>query len=121
MKGTACAIALMSVVIVGSSYVAAQRATGDPKNGQVIYERHCLRCHGLKLDGKGPDTPFLVVNPANLLSLRSRGKTDWELLLAITQGVAFSPMHGWNDRLSQDQIMDVLAYIRMMAPFDAVG
>jgi hypothetical protein len=33
--------------------------------------------------------------PANFHSLKSRSKTDMELLLAIKQGVLFSPMHGW--------------------------
>jgi len=112
---------LAGVIVLGSAWVAAQGITGDPKNGQLIYEQHCLRCHGPKLDGDGPDGKFLIVAPANLQSLRSRGKTDWELLLAITQGVAFSPMHGWRDRLTQQQIVDILSYIRMMAPFDAVS
>jgi hypothetical protein len=30
-------------------------------------------------------------------------------------------MHGWQDRLAQDQMQDVLAYVRMMAPFDVVS
>jgi cytochrome c oxidase cbb3-type subunit 3 len=118
---TAAVAAAMFALIMGGSWIHAQSTGGNPKNGQLIYEQHCLRCHGLSLEGDGPDSKFLVVVPANLQSPRSRAKTDWELLLAITQGVAFSPVHGWRDRLTQDQIVDVLAYIRMMAPFDAIS
>ena len=121
MIATTIAMAFAGLLVLGGSWVAAQTVRGDTKNGQVLYEQHCLRCHGQKLDGNGPDSRSLIVAPANLTSPRSRGKTDWELLLAISHGVVFSPMHGWQDRLTQDQIQDVLAYIRMMAPFDAVS
>lgn len=121
MRARDIAVALISVMILGSGWVSAQGAKGDPKNGQLVYEKHCLRCHGLSLEGNGPDSNFLIVAPANLQSLKSRTKTDWELLLAISHGVAFSPMHGWRERLTPDQIMDVLAYIRMMAPPDVVS
>jgi cytochrome c oxidase cbb3-type subunit 3 len=121
MKGKSIVAAVVTAIILGGSWVSAQSAKGDPKNGQLVYEQNCLRCHGLSLEGDGPDGRFLVVAPANLQSVRSRAKTDWELLLAISHGVAFSPMHGWRDRLTQEQILDVLAYIRMMAPSDVVS
>jgi len=114
-------LAIAAIVVLGASLVAAQTIRGDIRNGQLVYAQNCVRCHGEKLDGKGPDGQFLVVAPTNLTSLRSRGKTDWELLLAISHGVVFSPMHGWRDRLTQEQILDVLAYVRMMAPFDSVS
>ncbi len=43
-----------------------------------------------------------------------------ELLLAIKQGVLFSPMHGWKDRLSEQDMLDVLGYIRSLAPFNPI-
>ena len=121
MKTRSIAMALAGILVLAGTWATAQTLRGDTRNGQMLYEQHCLRCHGQKLDGNGPDSRFLIVAPANLTSLRSRGKTDWELLLAISQGVVFSSMHGWQDRLAQDQMQDVLSYIRMMAPFDAVS
>lgn len=38
-------------------------------------------------------------------------------MLSISQGVLFSPMHGWRDRLSEQEMRDVLSYIRSFAPF----
>lgn len=121
MRKTGIIAATAVAIILCGSWVLAQSVKGNPKNGQLIYEQHCLRCHGMSLEGNGPDSHFLIVAPANLQAPRSRAKTDWELLLAISQGVAFSPMHGWRERLTQDQIVDVLSYIRLMAPFDAVS
>jgi cytochrome c oxidase cbb3-type subunit 3 len=108
-------------ILVCAVTVWAQAIRGNPSNGQAIYEKNCLRCHGKNLDGQGPDARTLIVPPANLQSPGSRAKTDWELLITISHGVMFSPMHGWRERLTQDQILDVLSYIRMMAPFDAIS
>ncbi len=39
----------------------------------------------------------------------------------ITFGAAFSPMHGWADRLSEEERWSVLRYIRILAPFNPVA
>lgn len=93
---------------------------GDPKNGKVLYEQQCANFHGEKGTGDGPDTKFLTVQPANFLSLKSRSKTDEELMSMITYGSAFSPMHGWADRLTEQERWDILRYIRLLAPFNPV-
>lgn len=108
-------------LFAASSWVSAQTAPGNPKAGQAVYEKHCLRCHGSNLDGKGPDSQDLIVRPANLQSLNSRAKTDWELLVTISNGALFTPMHGFRGKLSDQQMLDVLSYIRSVAPFDAVS
>jgi cytochrome c oxidase cbb3-type subunit 3 len=114
---------LMSVVAVAlmGSVAEAQNLTGNPKSGQNIYQQHCAGCHGTSGDGLGPDIKELIVPPANFRAVKSRTKTDMELYLAIKQGVLFSPMHGWADRLSEPEIRDVLDYIRSLAPFNPLG
>ena len=93
---------------------------GDPQTGKSLYFQHCVNCHGENGDGKGPDTKFLTVKPANFHSEESRSKTDWELMTTITFGVAFSPMHGWSNRLNEQERWDVLSYIRLIAPFNPI-
>jgi cytochrome c oxidase cbb3-type subunit 3 len=73
------------------------------------------------LDGNGPDSEDLIVRPADLQSRVTRSKTDWELLVAISNGVLFSPMHGFRGKLTDEQILDVLSYIRAMSPPDIVS
>jgi len=119
MKTFFAAAALL--VFAAATVVFAQGGRGNPKDGQVVYEQHCLRCHGSKMDGNGPDGQYLIVRPANLQSQGSRAKTDWELLVTITNGALFTPMHGFRGKLSDQQIQDVLSYIRANAPFDAVS
>ena len=113
-------VGIMSLIILSSLAVGQEIMRGDPQSGKRIYQQHCLNCHGEQGDGNGPDMQFLIVPPANFHSLQSRSKTDWELMTVITYGVIFSPMHGWADRLSEQERWDVLGYIRQLAPFNPV-
>ena len=114
-------ILAMILLFLSTSMVFAQVIRGDVKVGQGLYEQQCLRCHGAKLDGTGPDSKDLIVLPANLQSQRSRSKTDWELLVAIANGVLFSPMHSFRGKLTDQQMLDVLSYIRSVSPHDIVS
>jgi mono/diheme cytochrome c family protein len=114
-------ISAVILIVAATSVVSAQTMRGNPKTGQAVYEQNCLRCHGSKLDGKGPESQDLIVRPTNLQSQASRVKTDWELLVTITNGALFTPMHSFRGKLSDEQMLDVLSYIRSMAPFDTVS
>lgn len=119
-KGT---VGILGLVMLGllSSLVAAEFPGANPKRGEALYTQHCARCHGTSGDGLGRDIKDLIVPPANFQAMKSRSKTDMELFLAIKQGVLFSPMHGWADRLSDEEIRDVLTYIRSLAPFNPIS
>lgn len=58
-------ILLCGLMIVASSLVFAETHPGDLKNGQKLYQQHCLKCHGARLDGKGPDAASLRVRPTD--------------------------------------------------------
>ncbi len=118
---TAAVLLIFATVSATASWVSAQTVRGNPKAGEALYQQHCLRCHGPKLDGNGPDAQYLIVPPANFQSQGSRAKTDWELLVTISNGVLFTPMHSFRGKLNDQQMLDVLSYIRSMATFDSVS
>jgi cytochrome c oxidase cbb3-type subunit 3 len=120
MKSLSLIVALC-LVAAGSAVAAGQAARGNPSEGQAVYSKYCLRCHGDKLDGRGPESEDLIVRPANLTSPASRAKTDWELLVTISNGALFTPMHGFRGKLTDQQMLDVLSYIRTVAPMDSVS
>jgi mono/diheme cytochrome c family protein len=84
--------------------------------GRLLYEQHCIRCHGVALDGKGPDATSLKVPPANFHLYLSRLKDDAGLIKTIKEGRRFLGMHNWEDTFSDEQIHDLILYIRSAAP-----
>lgn len=124
-RRTICVMPRALAVIVGAAFLLllsspaglAEGGFGNPKRGKQIFEQLCVRCHGIKLDGRGPDAPSLRSAPADLQSLSSRTKSDWELLIIISYGVMYTPMHGYRDVMTEQDIKDVLSFIRMEAPF----
>ncbi|MBH0191025.1 MAG: cytochrome c [Nitrospira sp.] len=112
---------VLVIVLVSAPWVSAQVQRGHPKVGEDVYRQQCLRCHGPNLDGNGPDSRDLIVRPADLRSAIIRSKTDWELLVAISNGVLFSPMHSFRGKLTDEQMLDVLSYIRFISPPDVVS
>lgn len=109
------------LMFIATSWVSAQVLRGNPKEGQAVYEKNCLRCHGDKLDGNGPESRDLIIRPANLQAPLIRAKTDWELLVTISNGVLFSPMHSFRGKLTDQQMLDVLSYIRSVSPPNIVS
>ncbi len=85
--------------------------------GEIIYRLHCLRCHGKAGDGRGPDSSALIVPPKDFHSPESTAKSEVDLRAIVIWGLVFSPMHGWWDRLSSEEIREVIGYIRQLAPY----
>lgn len=111
----ATAVVLLCVV-AGNSWIGAQEFRGNPDHGEALYKTHCLSCHGRMGDGQGPASKDLIVQPKDFHTLQSRGRSDFELLIAISNGVLFRPMHFWRGRLKDEEIMDLIRYIRALAP-----
>ena len=93
----------------------AQDYPADTTRGKALYQRHCQACHGVEGWGDGPDAQALKVAPANFHRVASFLKSDEELLRTIEFGVVFSPMHAWRGQLTDGEMQDVVAYIRLWA------
>jgi len=93
----------------------AQDYPPDIARGKAVYERHCQNCHGPTGRGDGPDATPLKVPPADFQRFRSFLKSDEELLRTIEHGVVFSPMHSWRGQLTDGEMQDVVAYIRLLS------
>ncbi len=103
------------MVFIGN--LAAHELTTNPSAGKVLYQTHCLRCHGELGDGKGPDTATLIVPPRDFHTPESTAKNKYELRSIIIWGLVFSDMHNWGFRLTPQEIRDVISYIRDLAPY----
>jgi mono/diheme cytochrome c family protein len=100
-------------LVLSPSY--AQDYPSDLVRGKAVYERHCQNCHGPTGRGDGPGAVSLKVPPANFQRFQSFLKSDEELLRTIEHGVVFSPMHAWRGQLTDGEMQDVVAYIRLLS------
>jgi mono/diheme cytochrome c family protein len=84
----------------------------DTVSGREIYVNTCIRCHGI--DGKGAMGMQFVPPPADLTSDAVQNRLDATLFKRIHDGKANTAMGAWKYALSDDEIWDVLAYIRTL-------
>ena len=98
-----------------SASLLAQEYPADVSRGKILYERHCLACHGARGYGDGPNALLLTIAPANFHRPGSFLKSDETLLRMIEHGGVFSPMHSWRGRLTDGEMQDVLAYVRILS------
>lgn len=109
-------IIVMGVIVMTcASFLHAQEFPVDVARGKAVYERHCIRCHGAGGWGDGPEAAALKVRPANFHAFKSFLKSDEELLRTIEHGIVFSPMHSWRGQLSDGEMQDLTAYIRLLS------
>lgn len=83
--------------------------------GPAIYARLCQKCHGASGRGDGPQAQWKFLPPANFHAPASRAKSDETLLSIIEHGVIFTPMHSYRGTLTQAQMREVLAHIRLLS------
>lgn len=102
------------VVLWFTQPVRSQELGGDVMAGKAVYERSCAKCHGKGGWGDGPAAQEEFMPPANFHSPIIMGRSDEQMIMAIEFGLAMSKMHGWRGRLSDQEMRDVVAYIRFL-------
>jgi mono/diheme cytochrome c family protein len=80
--------------------------------GEQIYLQNCAVCHGDKGYGDGPGGAALPVKPFDLTTHVLLHDEQY-LFATVLNGRGYMPAFG--SRLSQDQILDVIAYSRLLA------
>jgi cytochrome c553 len=87
----------------------------DIKTGEAVYKANCASCHGDKGAGDGPAAISLHPAPPDLIE-RQQNLSDAYLFWRIAEGGMMAPfnsvMPSWKDALTEDQIWQLVAYIR---------
>lgn len=106
-----CAVTLLLVVgpaSVGSVFGA------DLAAAKKIYADKCLKCHGETGKGDGPKADTLETKARDYTNKKEMAKfTDADLIRITKDGK--KPMPGYATKLSDQEIADVIAYIRTFA------
>ncbi len=119
--------AITAFVFLGISNGATLAAAGDVEKGEVIYAERCLQCHGEEGDGLGPAAERLNPPPRDftlgLYKIKSSAfdadlPNDEDLFRMVRDGMPGTAMPGWSDLLSEQEMWDVIAYIKSFAELE---
>ena len=96
------------------------RIDGNAEKGRVIYQQLCVTCHGEHGDGQGPAGRQLSVTLPDFADAEYMlARDDKDLFTTVKEGGAAvgksGIMHSWKSNLNDQQIHDVLAYVRTFA------
>ncbi|HEV2335176.1 MAG TPA: copper homeostasis membrane protein CopD, partial [Stellaceae bacterium] len=83
--------------------------------GQPLYAENCALCHGPYGFGDGPAAAGLPIKPADLTGEHLFHHGEGTLFWWVGHGIAGTPMPAFADRLSANQIWDVLNFLRAQA------
>jgi mono/diheme cytochrome c family protein len=111
-------LALSGIMLFGAPATADTGAAvpGDAEAGAKLYKQFCRGCHGA--DGRGGGHTFMP----HIDRLTRKGYIDLlpdeRLIAVITEGGAAyglnSYMPAWGERLTPQQIRDIVAHIRTL-------
>jgi mono/diheme cytochrome c family protein len=87
--------------------------------GETIFQTNCSPCHGADAKGDGPAAASLNPKPADLALLQGQF-SDAYLFWRISEGGLNPPfnsaMPSWKSTLTEEQIWQVITYLRTLKP-----
>ena len=98
-----------TVTSLGGEYNPVSPDAGSIERGKVLFIKYCASCHGTGGKGDGPVAARLPVETPDLTRIAGVLK-DGDLAWKIATGR--SPMPKWGDKLTEEQIWDIVNFIR---------
>lgn len=110
----------LAILVVTAAGMAGAQAKGDPAKGKAAYNQFCVSCHGPAGKGDGPAAAALNPKPKDLTNKGYVAGLKDDYFFKITKeggtAVQKSPlMPPWGASLKEDDIRNVIAYIRSLA------
>lgn len=115
-----CVDPFAGLAVTAATSANAPWPAGDSAHGKAIYEKYCHFCHGPKGHGDGPIGIAITPKPVDFTTDKRMLKTDKQLFSSISNGIRREKggkemaMPRWKDILSENDIRDVLAYVRQL-------
>jgi mono/diheme cytochrome c family protein len=108
------------VAIAALVGIAAAGAAGNVARGKEKYQELCAVCHGATGKGDGPAAAGLQTKPRNhtdaTYMTKLKDQQVFDFIKKGGQAMGKSPlMPAWESQLRDEQIRDLVAYIRTLA------
>lgn len=116
--GSLMSASLAAMTAASLQSVSAQAADDNEAasaRGRTLFETYCVLCHGVGGKGDGRAASLQKVRPSDLTA--SSRSDAYKLQIITDGGAALSRSEGmpaWKSVLSQQQIADVVVYLRAM-------
>jgi mono/diheme cytochrome c family protein len=86
---------------------------GAAGEGEKVFQSNCQMCHGTQGHGDGPASGSLDPKPKNLATLQKSAADDY-LFWRISEGKPGTSMVSWKGILTEEQIWQVISFIRTL-------
>lgn len=87
------------------------------KRGKLVYQVHCVRCHGPQGHGDGGDARSLRPPPRDFAVAHWRfGSSPEAIRRSTVQGIPGTAMFAWGGSLSAAELDAVVAYVQSLGP-----
>lgn len=120
-------VPILIAISIGSINAFAVAQPGDLESGAGIYAKRCTGCHGVDGDGFGPAWERLLPPPRDFTLGMYKITTlqhdefvppDEDLVRIINEGMPGTSMPGWTDVLSDQEIVDLVTYVKSFSGYD---
>jgi cbb3-type cytochrome c oxidase subunit III len=120
-------LALLALCLTLLLAAPAMAKPGTPAKGKEIYDRRCTWCHGADGDGGGAAKDFLNPPARDFTSGNYKIKSsvfeemvpsDDDVYRMIRDGMPGTAMPGWGDLLGEQDMWDLVAYVKSFASYD---
>ena len=81
--------------------------------GEKVFQSNCVMCHGPQGHGDGPASGSLDPKPKNLAAFQENAADDY-LYWRVSEGRPGTAMVAWKGILTEEQIWQVVSFIRTL-------
>ncbi len=117
-------LALSTIMFAFAAMLPASAKPGNAEKGEAIYAKRCILCHGEEGDGATDVAERLNPPPRDFTLGQYKIKTsdfgqdfarDEDVFRMIRDGMPGTAMPGWADVLSEQDMWDLIAYLKTFA------
>lgn len=126
-------VIVISVIAISLGCASAELARRDvdeypPKEtvaasvlrGDIAFQNYCSLCHGTHADGRGRAARLYNPKPANLTASFLTDQSKESIIRMGGKSVGRSQfMPPWGEELTDEQITDIVRFLRSIAPMNA--